>query len=84
MLLKAGVRVEADYSDKNMKTKIKTFKNFKDPYILVLGDNEAANNTVSVNVRGSNKQIQNVPLDKFIELCKKQNEEHNLELVEEM
>jgi len=84
LLLKAGVRVEADYSDKNMKTKIKTFKNFKDPYILVLGDNEAANNTVSVNVRGSNKQIQNVPLDKFIELCKKQNEEHNLELVEEM
>ncbi|MEE3393864.1 MAG: His/Gly/Thr/Pro-type tRNA ligase C-terminal domain-containing protein, partial [Lachnospiraceae bacterium] len=75
---------EADYSDKNMKTKIKTFKNFKDPYILVLGDNEAANNTVSVNVRGSNKQVQNVPLDKFIELCKKQNEEHNLELVEEM
>ena len=67
-----------------MKTKIKTFKNFKDPYILVLGDNEAANNTVSVNVRGSNKQIQNVPLDKFIELCKKQNEEHNLELSEEM
>ena len=84
LLLKAGVRVEADYSDKNMKTKIKTFKNFKDPYILVLGDNEAANNTVSVNVRGSNKQIQNVPLDKFIELCKKQNEEHNLELCEEM
>ena len=84
LLLKAGVRVEADYSDKNMKTKIKTFKNFKDPYILVLGDNEAANNTVSVNVRGSNKQVQNVPLDKFIELCKKQNEEHNLELVEEM
>ena len=84
MLLKAGGRVEADYSDKNMKTKIKTFKNFKDPYILVLGDNEAANNTVSVNVRGSNKQIQNVPLDKFIELCKKQNEEHNLELCEEM
>ena len=84
LLLKAGVRVEADYSDKNMKTKIKTFKNFKDPYILVLGDNEAANNTVSVNVRGSNKQVQNVPLDKFIELCKKQNEEHNLELCEEM
>lgn len=84
LLLKAGVRVEADYSDKNMKTKIKTFKNFKDPYILVLGDNEASNNTVSVNVRGSNKQIQNVPLDKFIELCKKQNEEHNLELCEEM
>ena len=84
LLLKAGVRVEADYSDKNMKTKIKTFKNYKDPYILVLGDREAEENTVSINVRGSNKQLQGVPLDKFIELCRKQNEEHNLELIDSL
>ncbi|MCR5665247.1 MAG: threonine--tRNA ligase [Eubacterium sp.] len=76
----AGIRVEADYSDKNMRPKIKKFKNYKDPYILVLGDQEAENKTVSINVRGSNKQIQNVPLDKFVALCKKLNEEHTLEL----
>ena len=33
-----GIRAEIDYSDKNMKEKIKTYKNYKNPYILVLGD----------------------------------------------
>ena len=83
-LLNAGIRVEADYSDKNMKTKIKGFKNYKDPYILVLGDHEAEENTVSINVRGSNKQIQNVPLDKFVAFCQKLNREHTLELPDEI
>ncbi len=81
-LMAAGVRVEADYSDNNMKEKIKKFKNYKDPYILVMGDNEAANNTVSINVRGSNKQIQNVPLDAFVDMCKKLNENHSLDLID--
>ncbi len=82
-LTEAGVRVEADYSDNNMKTKIKGFKNFKDPYILVLGDKEAEENTVSINIRGTNKQVQNVPLEKFVEICKKLNKEHTLELPED-
>lgn len=77
------VRFEADYSDNNMKEKIKKFKNFKDPYIVVLGDREAAENTVSINVRGSNKQIQNVPLDRFAEVCRVLNAERSLELTEE-
>ena len=81
-LMNAGIRVEADYSDNNMKEKIKKFKNYKDPYILVIGDKEAQENTVSINVRGSNKQIQNVPLDALVEMCKKMNEEHTLELID--
>ena len=80
-LTEAGVRVEADYSDKNMRTKIKEFKIYKDPYILVLGDHEAAENTVSLNVRGSNKQVQGIPLDTFVEMCKKMNRERGLELL---
>ena len=81
-LMAAGVRVEADYSDNNMKEKIKKFKNYKDPYIIVVGDKEAAEGTVSINVRGSNKQIQNVPLEALVEMCKKMNEEHSLELID--
>ena len=80
-LRKARIRVEADYSDENMKTKIKGFKKYKEPYILVLGDKEAEEGTVSVNVRG-NKQMNGVPLDSFIELCRKQAEEHTLELID--
>ena len=83
VLTKAGVRVEADYAEKNMKEKIKNFKHYKDPYILVVGDREAEENTVSINVRGSNRQIQNVPLDKFVEVCRSLNEAHTLELTED-
>ena len=83
-LIKAGVRVEADYTDVNMRDKIKKFKQMKDPYILVVGDKEAAENTVSVNVRGSNKQLQGVALDKFVELCAKLNAERTLELPQEI
>jgi threonyl-tRNA synthetase len=67
-----------------MKVKIKEYKKMQDPYILILGDNEAAEKTVSINMRGSNKQINNVPLDKFVEACVKMNTEHSLELIEEM
>ena len=81
-LRKKRIRTEVDYTDKNMKLKIKAFKNFKDPFILVLGDREAQERTVSINLRGSNKQIQNVPLDTFVALCEKMNEEHTLELPE--
>jgi hypothetical protein len=32
------IRFEADYSDKNMKEKIKYYKNFKTPYVVIIGD----------------------------------------------
>ena len=76
------IRVEADYSDNNMKQKIKKFKNYKDPYILVLGDKEAENGTVSINMRGSNKQINDVPLSKFIDMCMQLNREHSIDLID--
>ena len=59
-------------------------KQFKTPYILVLGDREAAEQTVSINVRGSNKQIQNVPLSVFLDMCDTLNEERPLELFNEV
>ncbi|EHO18063.1 threonine-tRNA ligase [Stomatobaculum longum] len=84
LLQKNGIRAEADYSDRNMKEKIKNYKQFKTPYILVLGDREAAEQTVSINVRGSNKQIQNVPLSVFLDMCDTLNEERSLELLNEV
>ena len=81
-LMDAGIRVEADYQDKHMKEKIKAYRKYHDPYILVLGDKEAAENTVSVNIRGG-KQMNNVPLDEFIKICETLNKNKSLELVEE-
>ena len=46
-----------------------------------LGDREAEERTVSVNIRG-NKKMNGVPLDRFIEICQKMNREHSLELTE--
>ncbi len=84
LLVKNRVRVEADYADKNMKEKIKYFKTYKTPYTVVIGDREAEENTVSLNIRGTAKQLQNVPLDKFVEMCRTLNEEHSLELITEL
>ena len=81
VLRKNGIRFEVDYSDKNMKEKIKVCKNYKDPYVIVLGDKEAAENTVSINIRG-NKQLNNVPLDKFIEMCNEMNASRTMDLIE--
>ena len=83
-LTDAGIRVEADYADKNMRSKIKAFKLYRDPYILVLGDHEAENDMVSLNIRGTNQQVQNVPLADFITMCKKMNEERSLGLMQSL
>ncbi len=82
-LRKHRIRFEVDYADKNMKEKIKTYKTYKDPFILVVGDKEAEQNTVSVNIRGMNKTVYGVPLDRFLEVCDLLNEEHTLELPSE-
>jgi threonyl-tRNA synthetase len=76
------IRFEADYSDKNMKEKIKYYKNFKTPYVVVIGDKEAEEGTVSLNLRGSNRQLNNIPLDTFIQMCLKMNAEHSLDLID--
>lgn len=80
-LRKAGIRFEVDYTDKNMKEKIKTYKNYKDPYVLILGDKEAEENTVSINIRG-NKRLHDVPLAKLVELCRQMNETHCLDVID--
>jgi threonyl-tRNA synthetase len=81
LLRKNHIRFEVDYSDKNMKEKIKACKTFRDPYTIVVGDKEAAENTVAINIRG-NKQLKDVPLDTFVAMCRKMNKEHSLELIE--
>ena len=80
----AGIRVEVDYSEKNMNAKIKNFRTFMDPYTVVVGDKEAADNTVSLTIRGQKKQLHDVPLEKFVEACKKMNKEYMKELITEM
>jgi threonyl-tRNA synthetase len=62
----AGLRVETDLRNEKMNSKIRDFANQKTPYILVFGDKEEANGTVSVRARGKGDQG-SVPLTEFIE-----------------
>ena len=82
-LTAAGIRIEADYADKNMNEKIKTYKKYKDPYILVLGAKEAETGTVSLNIRGRKEQVHGLPLESFIAMCEKMNREHTIDLLAE-
>ncbi len=80
-LREAGIRTEVDYADKNMNEKIKTFKTFKDPYIIVVGDKEAEDGTVSITVRGQKQQLHGVKLEKLVAMCETMNKEHSQELI---
>ncbi len=77
----AGIRVEVDYADKNMNEKIKTFKTFHDPYIVVVGDKEAQDGTVSITVRGQKQQLHDVPLAKLVEMCTAMERTHSKKLI---
>ncbi|MBR0463881.1 MAG: threonine--tRNA ligase [Clostridia bacterium] len=77
---RAGIRVEADYADKNMNEKIKASKTMKEPFIVVVGDKEVEQRTVSITVRGQKQQLHDVPLDKFLEICQKLNKERTKDL----
>jgi threonyl-tRNA synthetase len=50
-LTQAGMRVTVDAEDKNIGTKIKGARNDRIPYMVVIGDNEVAANSVTVRSR---------------------------------
>lgn len=79
MLDEAGVRYDVDYTDQNMKIKIKKHKLDRVPYVLVVGDNEAAEGTVAVNVRGGGN-VTGVKAEAFIASALAQIKAHELDL----
>lgn len=83
MLRANRIRCEAAYEDANMKEKIKKYKTMKVPYIIVVGAKEAEGKTVSINIRGTNKQLHNIPLDEFLDICDELRENRSLQLMEE-
>jgi len=64
-LQQAGVRVETDLRNEKLGYKIREAQLEKVPYMLVIGENESANGTVSVRRRGEG-DLGAQPLDEFI------------------
>jgi threonyl-tRNA synthetase len=75
----AGLRVEADLSNQKMNAKIRDFGLQKIPFILILGDKEAASESVSVRVRAKGDEG-SVTAEAFLERAKKLVADHSMEL----
>jgi len=64
-LLQVGIRASADTSAQRMNAKIRAAQLMKVPYMLVVGENEAAAGQVSLRVRDGSR-ADNIPLAEFI------------------
>jgi threonyl-tRNA synthetase len=62
----AGIRAEIDTRSERMNAKIRDAQLQKIPYMLVVGDKEAAADAVSVRLR-TNVDLKSMPLSQFIE-----------------
>ena len=73
-LREAGFRVESDLSDDRMGAKIRYHQSQKVPYMLILGENEANANAVSIRPR-TGEQVNGVPRDEFLAMLRKKVED---------
>ena len=61
----AGIRVETDLSHERMNKKIRNAQLMKIPYMIVIGEKEAAAGELSVRLR-SGENINNITVEKFV------------------
>ena len=69
ILKKAGIRVSIDTSDERLGARIRRSQLLKIPYMLVLGEKEAENNTTSCRLR-TGEQLPEMTAEKFAEYVK--------------
>jgi len=67
-LVQSGVRSMVDATSERMNAKIRSAQLMKVPYMLVVGDQEAAANTVSLRKRDGSRQ-DGMPVDAFVALA---------------
>ncbi|MBN2502813.1 MAG: threonine--tRNA ligase, partial [Anaerolineales bacterium] len=78
-LFAMGFRAEADLSSNRMNAKIRDAQNFKVPYMLVIGDREIEENTVSLRKRDGSRE-NDMAFDDFVALLKERVETRSKEL----
>ena len=78
-LRQVGLRVELDNRGERMNAKVRDAQLQKIPYMLVVGDREAADRAVSLRLR-TNENLGAVPLATFIEEADKLNRQRSREL----
>ena len=78
-LRQVHIRVSTDTSSSRMNAKIRAAQLQKIPYLLVVGDKEAEAGTVSVRLRGKNRQLGVLAVEEFIAHVAQAVEERALE-----
>ena len=66
LLKSRGMRVKADLQDRNMRSKIKGHRRMNIPWLLIVGDRDVENRSVSVRLR-SDEDLGAMPLETFAE-----------------
>ena len=66
LLEEQGLRVEVDDRNEKIGYKIREARLNKVPYMLVIGDNEVENRTLSVRERGENGDLGAMSVEEFI------------------
>ena len=64
-LYESGVRVKVDDSDNTVGKKIRTHRKMRPAYMVIIGDEETENGTVSIRSRGG-EQLNGVPMEEFV------------------
>jgi threonyl-tRNA synthetase len=69
VLKDAGIRVELDDGDDTIGKKIRMHRKFQPAYMLILGDDEASQRTVSIRARNGDQKA-GIGLDEFLKELK--------------
>ena len=79
ILKENNIRAELDDRNEKIGFKIREAQNLKIPYMLVIGDKEAAEGNVSVRARGKG-DIGTMKADEFVNIAKKLIKDKAIEL----
>lgn len=82
LLKDAKINTEIKLGDYGMGKKVNEFRVAKVPYVVIVGNKESEENTVSIKIRGG-KQVNDIKLDNFIKELVKLKQSKALELKED-
>ncbi len=71
-----GIRIDSDFSQTTVQSKVKSAEELKIPWVILVGDKEEENNSVSVRYKGERK-LESLEVNKFIEKINKEISERN-------
>ncbi len=81
-LMEEGFRVEtSSIRGNSLSAKVAKARRRRIPYTIIIGENEADNNTVALHIRDNNSKIKNMPLHEFIDAVKQERKSKALQSI---